>query len=333
MIGEILMTRGLYLGKFMPVHTGHEYVMNYAAELVDELVIVLGSRENDPLDITNRSVELMLVCPENAHVEYLHKDLPQLPEEDPENFWDIWKKELTDLVGEVDMVFGGEDYINTLAKVLNAEPMIIDRTQYSIDISATKIRDMSLLQRWQYIPKSLRPSYKLNVCVLGPESTGKSVLTRDLANVFNESVYTHEYGREYALKGTREWVREDFNIIRARQEALRKVTEEACEMICFSDTDTLQTNIWETFLLKGFPSNRFLEYNPIDLYLLLSPNVPFIQDGERYHEELKTRQTFYYITKEMLDNLGFNYVEVKSSYFSNRLTYAIEAVEKLLENK
>ena len=36
------MTRGIFAGSFNPFHLGHEYVVNVASKLVDELYVVIA---------------------------------------------------------------------------------------------------------------------------------------------------------------------------------------------------------------------------------------------------------------------------------------------------
>src|SRR5436305_10147371 len=44
-----IMTRGLLLGKFMPPHRGHEYMIDFAAQLVDELTVLVCSIRSEPI--------------------------------------------------------------------------------------------------------------------------------------------------------------------------------------------------------------------------------------------------------------------------------------------
>jgi HTH-type transcriptional regulator, transcriptional repressor of NAD biosynthesis genes len=64
-----------------------------------------------------------------------------------------------------------------------------------VSISGTKIRE-NPYQHWDYLPEVVRPCFVKKVCIFGPESTGKSTLTKKLAEHFHTS-YVHEYARPF----------------------------------------------------------------------------------------------------------------------------------------
>ena len=42
-------TRGMVLGKFLPPHLGHKYLIDFAAGLVDELTVLVCTRQRQPI--------------------------------------------------------------------------------------------------------------------------------------------------------------------------------------------------------------------------------------------------------------------------------------------
>ena len=42
-------TRGLIIGKFMPPHRGHQFLIETASKLVDELTIILFTKSTEPI--------------------------------------------------------------------------------------------------------------------------------------------------------------------------------------------------------------------------------------------------------------------------------------------
>jgi HTH-type transcriptional regulator, transcriptional repressor of NAD biosynthesis genes len=43
------MTSGLVLGRFIPPHLGHQYLIDFAQQYVDELLLVVGTRPTDAI--------------------------------------------------------------------------------------------------------------------------------------------------------------------------------------------------------------------------------------------------------------------------------------------
>ncbi|MGK0185890.1 MAG: HTH-type transcriptional repressor of NAD biosynthesis genes [Verrucomicrobiales bacterium] len=84
-------------------------------------------------------------------------------------------------------VFASETYDHKLADIFDARFIPVDRAR---KISGTSIRE-NPLENWDLIPPCVRAHYAVRVCIFGPESTGKSALTQNLAKVdycvFSES--------------------------------------------------------------------------------------------------------------------------------------------------
>ena len=84
-----MTTRGFILGKFMPPHQGHIWACNTAAQLVDELTVLVCSLDIEPIDGQKRFAWMQDLLP-NAKVIHFTDDVPQEPDDHPE-FWDIWR--------------------------------------------------------------------------------------------------------------------------------------------------------------------------------------------------------------------------------------------------
>ena len=90
------MSVGLVLGKFMPPHAGHLHLISVARALCDELAIVVGTQPSEPISGALRFGWMRTLCPEDR-VVHLHRQLPQLPEQDP-GFWPLWVEALTEVL-------------------------------------------------------------------------------------------------------------------------------------------------------------------------------------------------------------------------------------------
>ena len=135
--------------------------------------------------------ELFPAC-EIVHLDIHH---PQDPSETNE-FWDIWTRTLLGFPFEpIDFVFASELYGQRIASIFNATFIPVDIPRESVEISATKIR-RDPMRYWNFIPSNVQDFYRQKVSVFGPESTGKTTLTKRLTEHF-EGTFVPEFARGY----------------------------------------------------------------------------------------------------------------------------------------
>lgn len=325
------MTRGFLLGKFMPFHEGHLFLCDVAAGLVDELTVLVCTRECEPIDGNLRYLWVQESVKANVRVVHMHRDIPQEPSEHPD-FWNIWRSAIQQLQPEpIDTVFGSEAYIVPLARELNAQPFIVDEQREIIPVSATKIRNDPSGQ-WQYIPKAVRPYYQKRVCMLGAESSGKSQLSQHLATHFNTS-FMSEYGRTYdtMLKHGENWGAADFVNIAEGHRAIQQQVAQRSGHIYFEDTDVLQTLVWSEYLLGEVPAALqalLTDYSLADHYLLLKPNVEWLDDGTRYSGDDKVRYWFFDRLKQWLMESQCSFSVIDKTDWKAREAQAEQQVKK-----
>ena len=84
------MTRGLVLGKFLPPHAGHVYLIETARRQCDDLSIVVGTLAREPIAGALRALWMRALFPD-LRVLHLTDDNPQEPSEHP-RFWEIWRE-------------------------------------------------------------------------------------------------------------------------------------------------------------------------------------------------------------------------------------------------
>ena len=324
------MTKGLFLGKFMPPHNGHLFVCDVARYRVDELTVLLCSYDSEPIDGYLRAEWMRECLGTRCNLVHMHRDIPQEPKDHPD-FWQIWKDAIFEVhPGPIDFVFGSEDYIEQLAQTLNAKPFIVDVDRQRVSVSATKIRN-NPEQHWQHIPQPVRPYFQKRVTLLGAESTGKSTLTHSLARRFMTEAIP-EYGRAYdsTFKKGANWKAEDFMMIVEGHIALAKAIAYTAGPIVIEDTDLLQTVVWSEALLRQAPPaliDRLNNANPPNLYLLLSPDTEWIDDGTRYHSTFEERQWFHARLKHWLEIIGAPWVEVAEQDWRERAEAASNAIK------
>lgn len=167
----------------------------------------------------------------------------------------------------------------------------------------------------------------LRVAVTGPESTGKSTLSRQLAEHY-ATAWAPEYARQYLQENGPSYTLHDLEAIARGQLAAEAAATAAAHEVVFFDTDLLVIKIWAEDAFGQCPAwiLTHLEQQRYDLVLLPGIDLPWEFDPLREHPH--RRPYFYdlYLTK--LQKMGANYVEI-SGPSNQRFEQARKAVEAL----
>ncbi len=322
------ITRGLVLGKFMPLHAGHIHLIESAAKQVDELTILVCSIPSEPIPGALRYYWMKEQFPK-LRVLHITDQNPQEPSEH-KFFWEIWKDTiLRNCPQGIDKVFTSEEYGDPLAACLGAEHVLIDLERINFPVSGTAIRNAPF-QNWVFIPKAVRPYFIKRVVLTGPESVGKSVLAKDLAVHFQTN-YVEEYGRTYCEQVSNTDLSPlDFAHIAAGQLTLEDQAARDSNKILFCDTDLIVTQIWAEVFIGNAPQwlyemNHLRRY---DLFLLLKPDIPWVDDGTRAYEDIRPWQ--FERLREELESRNLPYRIVEGD-FAERRASAIAIIDELLQ--
>lgn len=168
---------------------------------------------------------------------------------------------------------------------------------------------------------------KIRIAITGPESTGKTTLTKQLAEIF-DGEYIPEYAREYVEKLPHHYVFEDIEAIAATQVEQYRQTDNCSTQIFFFDTWLIITKVWFEWVYGRVPGwlEREIQNCPMDLYLLCRPDLPWEADLVRENSG-ENRIKLYNEYRGNLQNYGFNFVEIEGSG-EERLENAISAVRR-----
>lgn len=170
------------------------------------------------------------------------------------------------------------------------------------------------------------------VCVIGPECTGKTTLARELAERFN-TVYVPEYARIYAgdksAVNAEVWWAEEFTHIAQTQARLVAEAADGARDVVICDTDAFSVWVWHRcYHPKRVRSLATLvKADPADLYLLCSPDIPFVADGIRDPE--LDRQRVYDMYRRELRRSARHFEEIAGPH-EERVKRATAAIESLL---
>lgn len=183
----------------------------------------------------------------------------------------------------------------------------------------------------------------IKVVILGPESTGKSTLSKLLAAHY-QTLYCPEYAREYLMTNGKEYTYDDLLMIAKGQVAaedaytlqVQKLEAQdegksAHQSILFVDTDMYVMKVWcefvfgkcQPYILDQLATRKY------DLYLLCNIDLPWEQDELREYPDLETRERLYEIYRELLVRQSVPWVEISGDY-TQRLEKAVEEVDKLI---
>ncbi|WP_347157687.1 ATP-binding protein [Pontibacter chitinilyticus] len=171
----------------------------------------------------------------------------------------------------------------------------------------------------------------LKVAITGPESTGKSTLSEQLARHY-QTVWVPEYARSYVGNLGRPYTLEDIEAIAQGQQALEQEVQQQASTILFSDTDMLVLKIWSEHAFGHCPAwiLEKLAQQDYNLCLLMGVDLLWEPDPQREHPHL--RQFFYNWYKRELEQLDVPYVEIHGQQES-RFALARQHVDSLLHQQ
>ena len=318
--------KGLVFGKFLPPHKGHIHLIQEAASQVEELTVLVCSIKAEPIPGYLRYGWMKRIFPK-LRVLHVTDENPQFPEEHPD-FWQIWTHTFEKNMPEgIDILFTSEHYGDEMARHLNCQHIMIDQPRETVPISATMIRE-NPYEHWEFIPEVVRPYFIKRVVLTGPESSGKSVLSKKLAAHYQTN-YLEEYGRTYVEKFGIDVDLMDIAHIAGGHIFLEEQASLKSNKVLFCDTDLIVTQIWSEIFCGYSPEwihliNHTLKY---DLFLLLAPDIPWVDDGTRQFSHYSN--IHFKRLKDELESRNLPYVVIEGGY-EERFQEAVRAVDKLL---
>ena len=301
----------------MPPHNGHLFLINSAIKQCEKVVILICSLQNEPINGFLRWTWLKTIFEGQKNVEIIHveDENPQKPEEcdSIETFYhQYWVPTVYKRIPKLDVVFTSEVYGEEFAMFLGIKHVLVDIDRVVHPISGTLVRK-DAYTNWVHIPPIVQQYYSKRIVILGPESTGKTTLAKNLAQYYS-STYVEEYGRTYCetIKEAKLFDKDDFyNIaIKHSDDVLN-----AHDKLIFVDTEALTTKIFGEMYLNDYHDERIdeiIKHQHYDLYLVMDIDVPWINDGTRDFPNDRDKH-LNRITKG-LDELNQKYILISGNY-------------------
>lgn len=176
----------------------------------------------------------------------------------------------------------------------------------------------------------------VKVVLFGPESTGKTTLSRQLARYYN-SVWVPEYARDYLQN---KWNNErktcepdDLLPIAEGQMKLENELAQKTDTVLICDTDLLETKVYSEAYYIGTCDPILEKYaleNTYDLYFLTYIDTPWEADDLR--DKPNDREEMFEAFQNELIKQNRPYVLLKGNK-KERLDTAVKHINKLLNNR
>jgi len=269
---------GFLLGKFLPPHRGHQYLIEFARNYVDRLTVLVCTIEQEPIPGPLRYRWMGEAFP---GVDLVHHtdEIPQTPEEHPQ-FWDIWRASIRRHVpGRIDCVFASEDYGERLAAELDARFIPVDRERRNVPVSGRAIRQ-DPMAHWDELLPPVRPYYLKRVCVCHP---GHSGLADRLAARFH-TVCVHAYEPGPLAVADRDALMHALRGQMAAEDALARQANRV--LICAADAVTLAAGGESSLGACPDEIAAAVDRRPCDLYLLAESADDLTDDGRAQCDRL-----------------------------------------------
>ncbi|MBT8253923.1 MAG: ATP-binding protein [Bacteroidia bacterium] len=176
----------------------------------------------------------------------------------------------------------------------------------------------------------------LKVVIFGPESTGKTTLSEQLARHYN-TVWVPEYARQYLQD---KWNNErktcepkDLLPIAVGQMELENKLAKKTDSVLICDTDLLETKVYSEAYYLGTCDpllEKFALSNKYDLYFLTYIDIPWVADDLR--DKPGERMRMFKAFEEALIKNNRPFVRLEGTKHQ-RLDMAVHHIDELLKQQ
>lgn len=330
--------RGLIVGKFCPLHKGHEYLIEQAIAACEDLLVISYTKPEFPLCgplVRERWLELSFpyiqrLVIDDAILQRLCSErgiqhIPEVPHNDAAE--DIHRQFvawlcLALLDSTADVVFTSEDYGDGFAAVLTQRfqqhdpglPVVahikLDQQRLTVPVSGTKVR-LDPHANKAYLSSHVYASFVKKICLLGAESSGKTTLAEALARHLH-TLWVPEYGRDLWVEKDGQLVFEDMQAIAVKQLAHEEQLRPQANQWLVCDTSPMTTLLYSLAMFQqASDALQDMANTPYDFIILCDIDIPLIQDGTRQDQAFRLHQQEWY--KQQLAQRTLPYLRVCGS--------------------
>jgi HTH-type transcriptional regulator, transcriptional repressor of NAD biosynthesis genes len=271
----------LIVGKFAPLHRGHQFFIDTALHHAERLTILVYANPDFP------------AMPQSMRANWMRQLYPQaqiLEPQDPppDDAEDRTQREFVrcSLQAQgitVDVVFTSETYGVGFAQHLGVEHYLVDLARSQVPISGTQIRaNIHAHQKW--LDPIVYRSFLRWVVFLGAESTGKSTLAERMAAVC-QTAFVPEYGRTFYEEHGGKLELADYVKIAQKHRELEDAAALQARQFLFVDTNAITTMFFSHYYDRAsLPKLQELAAacrSRYDYVFVCDDDIPFEQDGWR----------------------------------------------------
>jgi HTH-type transcriptional regulator, transcriptional repressor of NAD biosynthesis genes len=310
---------GLVVGKFAPLHLGHELVLSRAAECCDRVLVLSYSNPSpegcgaaqrrewfDARFDDHRKFDVRVLEDEQIASECSRRGvMPRKMPRDDESNDQLHQEFLAWLLHEVlacrpDAMFGSERYIGACAALIgkvvggHVEPVTVDLGRDCVPVRATDIR-RDPIGFSRFLSSEVAATFIRRVALVGGESSGKTSLAEALAERLG-TAWVPEYGRERweAQGGSLT----ESDLVEIASEQIRREDSARASargwLVC--DTTPWTTLGYAHWMFgRAGPDLEAIARRRYDRLVLCAPDFEFVQDGTRRDPAFRALQHSWYL--------------------------------------
>lgn len=320
--------KGLVLGKFAPLHKGHQALIETAIKNTDKVyVMIYDCPQVIDIPLKTRAEWIRKIYPQ-VHVIEVPPGPPD-SKNDPVIMRQHEEFIKAHLPEPVTHLFSSEWYGDYVSKSLGAENICVDPDRKKNFISGTIVRSDPYKYKDYLHPIVYRDLIK-KIVFLGAESTGKSTIAEEVAKA-NKTVFMPEYGREYWEKNNVDGKLTKEQLVELAKIHLEKEEEllQKADKYLFVDSNAITTEMFSRFY-HGDAHPDLIKLSKesegrYDLFFVCDTDIPYVEDGTRSGAE--HRKVFQRQIIEDLEQRGVPYI-----LLSGNLDERIKKVGRVLNN-
>ena len=308
---------GLVVGKFAPLHRGHEHLVAQAAAACERLLVISYSKpEFERCGVESRRAwmaarwhghECLAIDDAWLEAACAARGVACRPMPDNADGDATQQGFLAWLLRDVlrrrpDAMFCSESYGPPCAALLSRElahpvaAVVVDSARATVPISATRLRSGdAALSAW--LAPEVLASFVPRIVLLGGESTGKTTLAAALAQRLG-TTWVPEYGRELWEQRGGVLTPEDLRLVAGEQVRREDAAAPRARGVLICDTSPLTTWGYSEWMFGApDPAIEPLARRRYDAVVLCEPDFMFVQDGTRQPEAFRSRQHAWYLDR------------------------------------